>query len=196
MRAERLRGNSLPRPRQNGTIEISFAILLGGEVCDLGVFGWRVFESSPETSVAESEISSSGLKVGYWEGDSPVSFEVTDDGNLHNFHLVAPLSIGECTIKAEEIEVESKGTFESIYSVSTSEFNPIALDVLRSQEVELKITETESAEMIELYNVSGTFDKATKLIGTVKITICVVDGTVNYDNNVSTWSAEWKRSIP
>jgi hypothetical protein len=109
-------------------------------------------------------------KVGHWEGEPSVSFDVTNEGNIRDFKIVAPFGGGsECTINlTEDIVIESDGTF----TFSSS------------------LTAVGSIEN----RISGKFDGDTTVTGTYLFDFCGSgeNVTVRFLSNEETWSAEWK----
>jgi len=111
--------------------------------------------------------TASVAQAGHWEGEPSVSFEVTSDGHIRNFKIVAPFGVlaGQyCTIEIDEIAVGQRGEFT--------------------------IGEPSDSPMY----ISGKLTSATSLAGTYKIAVCKHGdkATVVFDPEEENWSAEWK----
>jgi hypothetical protein len=122
----------------------------------------------PSTPVPSTSTSSPSPKAGHWEGKGSfgvyVRFDVTTNGDIRNFVIDIPIGASTCTMKLEEITIESDGTF--IYS-----------EKLKTG--------------AETNRISGTFESATTLTGTVGPSILCGDMATGFSKEL-TWDAEWK----
>jgi len=106
-------------------------------------------------------------RPGHWEGEPSVSFDVTSDGNIRNFRIVAPFGVlsGQyCTIEIDEVLVEQQGEFT--------------------------IGEPSDSPMY----ITGKFTSDETFAGTYVIAVCKSGDkfTVVLSPEEEDWSAEWK----
>jgi photosystem II stability/assembly factor-like uncharacterized protein len=121
------------------------------------------------TSTLAPETPESGIKAGHWEGEPSVSFNVTSEGNIHNFKIVTPfgaLAGQSCTIEIDEIVVGEQGEF----TVGQPQDSPMYL--------------------------TGQFSGANHLTGTYKVALCKKGDqyTMVFSPEEKSWSAEWTGS--
>jgi hypothetical protein len=125
---------------------------------------------TPEPPTATS--TPSGPKAGHWEGDEPsVSFDIENDGNIHNFKLDIKTPAGTCTVTSDEVAVEPDGKFTFIFGKPVNEGENV---------IEGKVENDTT--------ISGSYSKAIFCVnpdGTAAIGILGGD---------LTWKAEWKES--
>jgi hypothetical protein len=117
------------------------------------------------------ESSSAALpKAGEWTGEPGVSFQVGEDGQIHNFHIEIEIPFsGTCTVDAESVYVALDGTFRFKFGE----------------------TEIEDANII-----AGSFDGQTSVSGTYSQSLFCVDpdtgqGIMSVSGDPGDWSANW-----
>lgn len=110
-----------------------------------------------------------GPKSGHWEGEPYVSFNITTDGNIHDFRAVIPFQPSTCTITLEEIKVEIDGAFIFPDSVEKPQ-NP--------------------DEKIKEDHIYGKFIDTTTIAGTYKFGLCGNNFVMPASED--TWNAKWK----
>jgi len=139
-------------------------------------------------------------KVGQWEGDPSVSFEVTGDGIIKNFHITYSIGTMTCDIAFDKIGILNDGTFGA---------KQFMLD--KDYKSPKNITEEERAtlyrpdpiiigkdKMIEVVSISGRFDDVGTVSGSFRVLVCEKfqqyfrkgDDEVIHGRK---WSAKWKR---
>lgn len=63
-----------------------------------------------------------GPKVGHWEGDPSVSFEIGTDGKMHDFKMEIDLGNNySCNVTTDNIEIDSEGIFKFTFGETTVE---------------------------------------------------------------------------
>ena len=111
--------------------------------------------------------SASVPRAGHWEGEPSVSFEVTSEGEVRHFKIVAPfgaLAGQHCTIEVDEVPVKPSGQF----TIGELENSPVYVD--------------------------GEFTDDSNLVGSYKIAVCTHgdEATVVLDPKEESWQATWR----
>ena len=136
-------------------------------------------------------------QAGHWEGGPSVSFDVTSDGQIKNFNMVAPIdSQKTCTVSADNITIQSDGTFILTNLVPLDSLGPNVENIMKIAGIPTPTPVVVGGnEMLEAQHISGKFNSPTSINGTYKITACFGEGQVHFSitEQVLDWSAEWEK---
>jgi len=136
---------------------------------------------------------------GHWEGSNPpVSFDVTADGKISNFHIVAPFKyndrsgpkLGTCNYDVKEIEVKADSSFTVSYLSNFSEFG-FSADEASFLTGNWEIKPDTNGKYI-LRHIQGQFTTTTAVTGKVQILACEKYAAFNAETS---WSAAFKTPL-
>ncbi len=162
---------------------------------------------SKETTANKQAVSKSGKtlpaahrpKTGHWEGDPSVSFEVTDDGNIHNFNMAYSVGAMTCYIKAEKIDVEKDGGFVVKNFIPDADYKfPEGITKEERDKLYRPAAVTIGKnKMVEVQSITGRFDSTSTVIGNFRILVCKDYQQYFFKNDGEAlhgkeWSAKWK----
>lgn len=150
----------------------------------------------PTATVAPAPTTSSAQgaspKVGHWEGEPSVSFDVTSNGKVVNFQMEYPLgSTGYCRFTIEEMAIEEDNTFVFTGLVSPTELSPVVVPIITTISGEPEIIKTDTGDMIVLQRIIGKFENVDTLTGTGKIWMCEGTAVEGLSKGIE-WNAGWK----
>jgi hypothetical protein len=137
------------------------------------------------------------FKPGYWSheggstGEATVSFNLSEDGTIENFHMTASIGTPKqaCTMSVDKtrIDAQKDGSFKISYTMEyadvSAQLGPAVMEVFGGS-----IPKGKPYEVL-LINGKGT---GTTMDGTFTITVC--GPTLYLGNNTGPWKAEWKNS--
>ena len=122
-------------------------------------------------------------KVGHWEGEPSVSFEVAPDGDIGNFKMKAFLGTTRCSIEITALPVANDGSFGVKEDISEKQYwlpENLTSEERNARKAELKgkagywpeTVTMEDEVQVEARRIAGRFESADTVAGRFRILVC------------------------
>ena len=136
-------------------------------------------------------------QAGHWKGEPSVTFNVTNDGQIKNFKMVAPIDSQQtCTVSADSITLQPDGTFILSNLVPLASLGSNVENIMKAVGIPTPTPiVVDGNEMLEAQLISGKLTSPTSINGTYTITACFNGEQIHFSikEQIPDWSAEWEK---